>query len=221
MKKLRIIIVLAVFAAVMLVQRFHHVSEDLPMDEMVAEESPVLPVPPTAPEDHPPEPELKATYQAETAAGQQTLLIDAAPEVAAATADTAETSTSPVPPEAPQTNPPAPVLNATGTGQQTLFDRLVGKIDRESLEPYLGSYTWDDLAAGSGESTAYSINSGWIWGGSNTPKAGLTVRKNPQTGEYGLSGGEVFLPGKGIGFSYEKDPEKDETRAFLNLKKEF
>lgn len=126
----------------------------------------------------------------------------------------------------PAGSPLAPDLEADyshipATEQQTLYDRLSSMIDAESLQKYEGSHTWDDLRAGSDEPTLYNLSSGWIWGGSNTPQAGITVWENPETGEYEVSGGEIFLPKRGVGISYEEDKQTDETRTFFNLKKEF
>ncbi|VGO21698.1 hypothetical protein [Pontiella sulfatireligans] len=101
----------------------------------------------------------------------------------------------------------------------SLYDQIAGTIDPEELKQYEGSYSLDELH-GDG-SMQFKLNSAWVVGDLNTPQAGLTIRKNSKSGEYEISGGEVFLPSRGVGMSYEQDEEAGESRTFFNMKKEF
>ena len=105
--------------------------------------------------------------------------------------------------------------------QKPYAQSLLEQLDPELFRKYEGSYTFNELRArNAAETPSVSVNSSWVFGGS-APQAGLTVQRNPLTGQYEVSGGELFLPNSGMGLSYEKDAESGETRTYLNLKKEF
>lgn len=105
---------------------------------------------------------------------------------------------------------------------KSLFGLVSSVVDTNMLKQYEGSYTLDELGEGRGDgSVAVNIRSSWFLGGSNAPQAGLRVRLNPLTGQNEIVGGEIYLPGKGIGVSSELDEDSGEARTFLNLQKKF
>ncbi len=111
--------------------------------------------------------------------------------------------------------------NLVVEGQVPLAERLMAAVDVGRLEKYEGSHSMEELKAMEQGPASYSVSSGWLFGGSNLPQAGLTVSERAEQGGYGVSGGEVFLPSSGMGVSYEKNEETGETKTFLNLKREF
>ena len=133
----------------------------------------------------------------------------------------AETPESPPAiPARPQVRLPEPA-RLPDFEQRTFADRFSSMLAPESLKKYEGSYTIDDLISGRDTAPAVRLDSSWFIGGSNTPTTNIRVRKNPGTGQYEWVGGEVFLPGPGVGVRYEKDGESGETRTFLHIKKSF
>lgn len=120
----------------------------------------------------------------------------------------------------PYAYPGAPILPEQR--EKTALEYVAPYLNREKLREREGSYSLGELK-GDGNSKGVSVNlkSSWIAGGSNAPKAGLNVRLNPQTGQYEFIGGEVYLPGSGIGVSRQFDEESGESKTFLNLKKNF
>ncbi|MDH3981441.1 MAG: hypothetical protein OES84_00910, partial [Kiritimatiellaceae bacterium] len=99
-------------------------------------------------------------------------------------------------------------------------ESLLSMIDAESLKKYEGSYSLEDLQNQESGSSLLNLNSSWITGG-DIPQVGVHVARNPITGNYEVSGGELFLPNPGMGVSYERIEESGETRTFLNWKREF
>jgi hypothetical protein len=141
-------------------------------------------------------------------------------------APAAPISPPPIPEPIPATNPLvldlyAEYTNAPTFKKQTLYDRVGGLITPEQLSKYEGSHTWDELRADPDHPRSIHLNSAWVVRGSNMPHAGIRVQKNPATGQYEISGGELNMPDDGLGMSYEKDSESGETRTFLNMKKKF
>lgn len=102
----------------------------------------------------------------------------------------------------------------------TYTDRLLLMIDPLWFEHYQGSYTLQELREESG-SSSLTLNSAWLLRRSAYPQLGIMLEKEPGTDTYRMSGGEVFLPGSGVGISYEEDADTGESRAFLKLKREF
>ncbi|MBT8042173.1 MAG: hypothetical protein KJN98_03315 [Pontiella sp.] len=128
--------------------------------------------------------------------------------------------TASVPKSKPPPARPYPYLPAPD--KPTLFDRATSLVDTNKLKLYEGSYTLDQLGTGNGSGgVAVNLRSSWLIGNTNMPQAGLRVRLNPLTQQYEVVGGEVYLPGRGIGLSSEFDEGTGETRTFLNLQKEF
>jgi hypothetical protein len=131
----------------------------------------------------------------------------------------------------PEAAPSEPPLPAAGTlpdyahipdrQPPGFYDRITALIDPESLRQYEGTYTLDELLSGNGQAPAFSLNSSWFIGSSNLPQAGILLRKNPDSGQYEFSGGDLYLPGSGVGVRYEEDEQSGETRTFINVKKKF
>ncbi len=120
----------------------------------------------------------------------------------------------------PDTGPVYPGLPVAE--DKSLFGLVTSVVDTNLLKRYEGSYSLDELGEGRGDgSVAVNIRSSWFLGSSNAPQAGLRVRLNPLTGQHEIVGGEIYLPGKGIGVSSELDEGSGEARTFLNLQKKF
>lgn len=101
-------------------------------------------------------------------------------------------------------------------------DYLFSMINPEALQKYEGSYTAGEFKAQQEDQIPeYSLSSSWVLHNKQLPKAGITVSRNPATGRYEVSGGEVFLQEQGVGVSYEKDETTGETQTFLNFKRDF
>lgn len=88
------------------------------------------------------------------------------------------------------------------------------------LRRYEGSYTAEEFASRSNQSRNLTLKSRWL-GRTNLPQLDLSFRENPDTGEFEVSGGELFLQDKGYGVSYETDADTDESRTYFNLRKQF
>ena len=101
------------------------------------------------------------------------------------------------------------------------FDQLLLKFDPEFLEKYQGSYRFSDLNNEKETTPSLSIHTSWFIWNTNTPKAKIKLEKDPNTGNYKINGGEISLPKDRISISHEKDPDKNETRTYLNFKKKF
>ena len=91
----------------------------------------------------------------------------------------------------------------------------------EYLKKYEGSYSFDDLQSGEGEPLSFLLQSAWITKGTNTPQISVRMRKSQKSGQFEIEGTELYLPKTGFGISYEQDEEADDTKAFLNVKKQF
>ncbi len=102
----------------------------------------------------------------------------------------------------------------------SLLETLGGKFNPEFLEKYEGSYTLGELRDGSG-SSGFNLNSSWFIWNKNIPQAGAKIRKNLATGKYELIGARVALPKGGLGVSYEDDKETGDSRAYLDVKRDF
>jgi hypothetical protein len=90
----------------------------------------------------------------------------------------------------------------------------------EWLKKHEGSYTLEDLMTQEDEPWEIPLNSGWFFGGSNSPQLNLRLQRNLDTGQLEIQGGELYLPKKNFGISHEQDDIKDETRTFFNLKRD-
>lgn len=102
-----------------------------------------------------------------------------------------------------------------------LSERLLEKIDPEILSKYEGSYTNDDLLSQRDQSTVIKLHSGWLVQGKDLPSARVSIKQNPQTGEYLFQGGELEIPTVGVGVIYAKDSASGETQTFLNWQRDF
>lgn len=102
----------------------------------------------------------------------------------------------------------------------SLGDSLLTMLNPESLKKYEGSYTTDDLKNGDDSSSEIKLKSSWITG-SSIPAIALLVGQNPASGKYEINGGEVYLPSRGIGLSFEEDQNTGESQTFLNMKRTF
>jgi hypothetical protein len=123
-------------------------------------------------------------------------------------------------------NPLTPGLYSNYSGslffeENTLYDRLFRLINPEILKSYEGSYTIDELRADPNNPQSFKLNSSWFFGDPSLPHAGISLQKNPLTGEYEFIGGQFFLPKAGVGMSHEADQQTGESRTFLNIKKSF
>jgi hypothetical protein len=105
--------------------------------------------------------------------------------------------------------------------QDSLTDRLFSWIDPEALKPYEGSYTTADLLSEKSGTPSITLKSSWLFGTEESPQVAAHISRDPLTGEYALSGGELFLPQPGMGLSVEKDVDSGETRAVLSFKRKF
>lgn len=105
---------------------------------------------------------------------------------------------------------------------RSFSDFLFSMINPEAFQKYEGSYTAGEFEAErDSEAPAFSLSSSWVLHNKKLPKTGIKVAKNPETGNYEVSGGEVFFQEKGVGVSYEKDESTGETKTFLNFQKDF
>ncbi|MEN8255800.1 MAG: hypothetical protein ABFR33_10075 [Verrucomicrobiota bacterium] len=102
----------------------------------------------------------------------------------------------------------------------SLTDRLLLMANPEWLGKYQGAYTLENLQS-KGGTPSLNVKSSWLVRNPNAPQIGITLRQNPATSEYDVGGGELFLPNRGVGVSYEKDEKTGETKTFLELKREF
>jgi hypothetical protein len=128
---------------------------------------------------------------------------------------------APTPPPTSTNLLPEVELTKVHTPEQPLqFDQPSHRFDPQNLQKYEGSYTWEELLSGNG-TRSFKLHSKWFGGSSNVPQAELIIRERPGSDEYELGGGKIFLPNHGMGISYEKDQQSDETRTFFNVKKEF
>jgi hypothetical protein len=110
--------------------------------------------------------------------------------------------------------------NKTFYTHHSFSETLLSMIDPEVLEKYEGSYTTDELREGNDAPPTYKLKSSWLTG-SDAPSVGIHIERNPATGNYEVSGGEIFLPGSGVGMSFDDDRESGESKTFLNWKREF
>ena len=104
--------------------------------------------------------------------------------------------------------------------KKDVVESFVNNIDSKSLEKYEGNYTVREFKEKEADKP-FTLNSSWIIWNKKLPQLETALRKNEETGEYELIGGGIYFPTKGLGVSYERDKETDETRAYLNLKKSF
>jgi hypothetical protein len=105
--------------------------------------------------------------------------------------------------------------------QKESYNQLTEMLNPEMFEAYEGSKTWEELKAGDGSPLSFTLKSDWIVSDSDKPTAGLTVQKNSDTGDFEISGAEVFLPNSGFGMSIEEDKDSNKTKAYFKVKKEF
>jgi hypothetical protein len=91
----------------------------------------------------------------------------------------------------------------------------------EWLKKYEGSYTLEDLMTQESDPWAIPLNSGWFIGGSNSPQLNLRLQRNLYTGQLEIQRTELYLPKKNFGISHEQDDRRDESRTFINLKRDF
>ena len=111
--------------------------------------------------------------------------------------------------------------NAVVYVHQSFAESLIAMVNPEALRKYEGSYSADDFDSKGNRTPVYSFNTAWIWRNKSLPKVGIQVARNPITGKYEVNGGEVFLPNRGMGVSFEKDEANGETQTFLNWKRDF
>lgn len=137
-----------------------------------------------------------------------------------------ESSAKPDPPPLPAANP----LLYSPPGETSSFpvrytengmiERLMFNVNPEKLRKLEGSYSADELKSGAGVYTV-PFSSSWILRGTNMPEASFRIELNPESGTYELRGGEISLPQSSFGIFFEKEPETEETRTFLNWEKDF
>jgi len=104
--------------------------------------------------------------------------------------------------------------------KKDVVESFINRLDSESFEKYEGNYTLREFKEKEADKPL-TLNSSWIIWNKKLPQLETALRKNEETGEYELIGGGIYFPTKGLGVSYERDKETDETRAYLNLKKSF
>lgn len=104
--------------------------------------------------------------------------------------------------------------------QHSFTESLLSAINPESLKKYEGSYSGKELRSGNDDPSVYKLKSSWVTG-SNAPSVGIHIERNPATGQYEVSGGELYLPKSGFGFGYNENRTSGESQTFLNWKREF
>lgn len=78
-------------------------------------------------------------------------------------------------------------------------DYLFSMLNPEALEKYEGSYTAGEIRERhEAEIPKYSLSSSWLLHNKKLPKTDITVARNPATGRYEVSGGEVFFQEQGL-----------------------
>ena len=98
--------------------------------------------------------------------------------------------------------------------------------DEAAIEKWLAKINpsvLERVANGKGASTngyTFNVNSSWMPALSNLPPTSLRMRYNQETDMYEFLGVGLELKA-GLGVGYEKDPESEESRGYLQFRKSF
>lgn len=117
-----------------------------------------------------------------------------------------------------------PVIEPT-VEQGRFHDRLFNSPLTNSLKSRSGSYTnLSDFFQGDATFSA-DLQSRWLlpylFPDRDLPELRMRITKDPETGEYRISGGGLSLPKTGLEAGYEVEFGSDEHKATLQWKKEF
>ncbi|MBI9020425.1 MAG: hypothetical protein JEZ10_04125 [Verrucomicrobia bacterium] len=109
--------------------------------------------------------------------------------------------------------------------REPLPEKLIRKTGSKLLADKEGSYTnLTDVFRGN-TAPSVELRSDWIapylFPGRPLPGLRMRVIKNPETGDYQLSGGALALPRTGLEAGYETELNSEEYKATLHWKKSF
>lgn len=108
---------------------------------------------------------------------------------------------------------------------QSLQEKLFSSPFTNALQRREGSYSeLSDLFQGDGTFSA-DLQSSWLtpylFPNLSLPELRVRVVKDPETGEYRISGGALSLPQSGLEAGYELEMDNENYKATLQWKKEF
>jgi hypothetical protein len=109
--------------------------------------------------------------------------------------------------------------------RESLSANLINRALPKLIANKEGSYTNLTDLLKTGEPRKLDINSDWmatrLFPNRTLPLMSMRVIRDPDTGEYRISGGALALPGTGLEAGYEAEFNSDERKATLQWKKSF